>query len=333
MGIVAERVAGMRGEDILPLGYAGNMGMVARRFPRRMMHALGAGSHDHGICTAVGEAGHRLVLGDLVGPDLEEAATAELADVVLPACFFFEQTDLYRSYGHRYLHLARRAVEPPVGPKSNVRAFAAIARALGLPSITWEVTEESLVEDVLQASGDRIGEADLTRLKAGERVKLPPRRREGRGTPSGKVELYSEAEQRHGRPAMATWTPDPGDAQRPLWLCPVPSVATHNSTFFASERHKERAGPPSCWIHPDLARARGVQEGDLVRLQSDHGSLTLRARITSDVPADMVRVDGMPRPQDTPEAYGVNVLTGPETSDLGVGATFYSTRVELLPVV
>ena len=256
--------------------------------------------------------------------------TAELADVVLPADFFFEHSDLQRSYGHRWLQYARAACAPPPGPRSNVRAFAAIAAALGLPAATWDVSEESVVEEVLAASHARLGDEALARLRAGERVKLPPRPRHGRGTPSGKVELVSEAAAAAGQPAMAAWVAE--DEAREVWLCPAPSVATHNSTYFGSPRHLRRAGAPCCWLNPELAGAKGVADGDRVRLVSDHGSLTLTARLSDDVPTWLVRVDGLPRPADTVEGYGVNVLAGPEPSDLGEGATFFSTRVDVVAV-
>ena len=264
----------------------------------------------------------------LVVHELVMTETALLADVVLPACFFFEQTDLYRSYGHRYLQLARQAAPPPPGPRSNLRAFASIARALQLPAITWDVTEESVIEEVLAASRDRIGDGNLDRLRAGERVKLPPRVRSDWGTPSGKVELASPSAAQANQEEVPSWVGE--QPSRELWLCAAPSVATHNSTYFASERHMARAGRPCCWIHPELAVMKQIAEGDPVRLDSDHGSLTLAARLTDDVPPTMVRVDGMPRPADCSEGYGVNVLVGPAISDLGHCATFYSTSVDLV---
>lgn len=76
VGAIADRVERTDGEQILPLFYAGNQGLVARKFPLRMMHALGAGRMCGSICSSVGDAGYRLVLGDGIGPDVEEAARA-----------------------------------------------------------------------------------------------------------------------------------------------------------------------------------------------------------------------------------------------------------------
>ncbi len=71
LDLVAERLGEIPGERILGLSYGGNMGLLARRYPLRLIHALGARLHDGGICDTTGEAGYRCVLGDCVGPDLD----------------------------------------------------------------------------------------------------------------------------------------------------------------------------------------------------------------------------------------------------------------------
>jgi len=249
--------------------------------------------------------------------------TAWLADVVLPATTFVENTDVYRSYGHRVLTFGRRACAPPGEARSNVDAFRAIARALDLPRETWAVDEASLARELLEASRERIGDADLARLLAGEPVKLRPRALEGRGTPSGKVELVGEL-------GPARWVPDDaGGSRGAFWLLTAPSKATHNTTFLHSPRHLRRRGPVCCHLHPEDAADLGVGEGDAVRLSNDRGSLTLPVAPTDAVPRGVVRVDGLPRAEDLPEGIGINLLTGPALADLGAGNTYYSTRVDV----
>lgn len=68
---IRERVAPMPPERILGLGYAGNMGRLARKFPERVMNALGAVTHDGGICDGEALCGHGLVFGKALGFDLE----------------------------------------------------------------------------------------------------------------------------------------------------------------------------------------------------------------------------------------------------------------------
>src|SRR5277367_2140622 len=49
--------------------------------------------------------------------------TADHADILLPATTFLEHDDLYFSYGHYYVQLARATVNPPGETRSNVEVF------------------------------------------------------------------------------------------------------------------------------------------------------------------------------------------------------------------
>lgn len=265
--------------------------------------------------------------------------TARLADVVLPATFFVEHTDLYKSYGHRVAQLGRRAVAPPEGPRSNVAAFAALARELGLPAPAQQADEEALVEEVIGAWAAGAPPEQAARLRAGEPTgfEAPAGSRQAPGsrrwpTPSGRVELASERAAAAGHGLHASWCEDPGTGPgRALWLVSAASVETHNTTYLDHERHARRAGEPRCFLHPEEAAARGLEDGAAVTLVSDRGRLTLALVLDERTPPGCVRVDGFPRPALTPEGTSVNELTGPEPSDLGDGVTYYSTRVDLVP--
>jgi anaerobic selenocysteine-containing dehydrogenase len=255
--------------------------------------------------------------------------TAELADVVLPATMFVEHADVYRSYGHRRLHWTQRALAAPAGPRSNVEAFSAIARALDLPRACWDVTAESLCEELLGASRERITPQGLMRLRAGLHWKMTPPVGP-RTTPSGKVELFSEVALALGQPPMASWVPDDGcgDA-RAFELVSAPSKFTHNSTFSHSPRHLARWGRPVVVLNPDDGAALGLSAGDPARLENGNGRLTLPVELSADMPRGLVRVDGLPRAVDAPEGVGVNALVPPCVSDLGDGNVLYSTRVDV----
>lgn len=256
--------------------------------------------------------------------------TAELADVVLPATMFVEHADVYRSYGHRLMQYARKAVEPPEGPRTNVATFAAIAKKLGLRRETWDATEEALCEELLEASRERIGDDAMARLRAGEPVKLPPQRFVGWGTPSGKIELWSEAAKAKGQPPMATYVADDAAGDRGAFsLVGAPSVETHNSTFSHSARHVKKAGPPRVFVSPADAQAMGLATGAKAKLSNARGALTLLVEVSDTMPEGLVRVDGLPRAADVPEKVGLNALTSGATSDLGDGNVMFSARVDL----
>jgi anaerobic selenocysteine-containing dehydrogenase len=254
--------------------------------------------------------------------------TAQLADVVLPATMFLEHADVYRSYGHRRLHWTRQALRAPEGPRSNVDAFASIARALDLPPPCWDVSAEGLCEELLAASRERITPRGLARLRAGLAWKMTPPTE--RGTPSGRIELSSRAAVALGQPELATYVPEDDAAEQGAFgLISAPSRFTHNSTYSHSPRHLARWGRPHVLLHPDDARALGLAEGDPATLSNRMGALTLPARPCADLPRGLVRVDGLPRAAEAPEGVGVNVLVSPDVSDLGEGNVLYSTRVDL----
>jgi anaerobic selenocysteine-containing dehydrogenase len=284
------------------------------------------------MCPDAGQVREGLARSDVFVVVHEQFLTesAQLADVVLPATMFPEHADVYRSYGHRRLHASPRACRPPEGPRNNVETFAAISRALGLPRETWDATPEGLCEELLLASRERLGERELEQLRRGAPVKLEPASVRGWGTPSGKIELVSESCRALGQPAMATYVPDDACGGRgEFWLVCAPSKFTHNSTFSHSARHLARAGVPTCHMHPEDARAKGLAAGGSVTLENERGRITLQLASTTDVPRGVLRVDGVPRAADVPERIGINVLVSPELSDMGAGNVLYSTRVDV----
>ncbi len=266
----------------------------------------------------------------LVVHELFMTETAELADVVLPATAFIEQSDVFRSYGHRLVHYARRATRPPDEQRSNVDTFRALARELDMDRSIWDVDEDSLCRELLEASRARFTDDEYARILAGEPVKLQQPRFRERGTPSGRIELWSESARRIGQPEMASWSSDDGAGGRGAWqLVAAPSIAMHNSTYSHSARHVARAGPPRCHVHPDDAVELGASEGEPLRLSNEQGSLTLPLALCADLARGMIRVDGMLRGADVPEGVGINALVPSAVSDLGEGSVLYSTRVDV----
>ncbi|MCY3000922.1 MAG: molybdopterin-dependent oxidoreductase [Planctomycetota bacterium] len=256
--------------------------------------------------------------------------TAELADVVLPATMAMENDDLYRSYGHRRLQRSRKACDAPAGPLCNVDTFARIAKALGLPRETWDVTSVGLVDDLIRASSRPLSSEQLAALDRGEPVKMEQPRLEGPGTPSGKIELVSNAAAAAGQPALATYVPDDGAGGRGRFgLICAPSIHTHNSTFSHSPRHLKRRGLARVWLNPTDASTLGLSADELAVLSNEQASLSLPVGLDPRLPAGLARVDGLPKSSDTPERLGINALVPGTVTDLGDGNSLYSTRIDI----
>lgn len=268
----------------------------------------------------------------LVVHDLFLTETARRADVVLPATALPEHTDIFKSYGHRVLQISRKVCAPPGEQRSNVETFAAIGERLGLGREVWDATAEAMLEEHLAANRARFTDDEFERLLAGEPVELGPRDLPDRGTPSGKIELASEAAEALGQPRVATFVPDDGcGGTGRFWLVSAPSVATHNSTYLHSPRHGARAGAPRCYLHPEDAVEAGVSTGAPVRLANEQGALTLEAALDDGLPRGMVRLDGFPDPAAVPEGFSANALTSARPADLAHGNAQFSARVNVAP--
>ena len=88
-------------------------------------------------------------------------------------------------------------------------------------------------------------------------------------------------------------------------------------------RHNQRLE-----MHPADAEARGIREGDAVRIFNDRGAMQLTAMMNAHLPAGVVAAR-MDWSKLHPGATNINALTSERLTDIGGGATFYSTLVEV----
>jgi len=76
------------------------------------------------------------------------------------------------------------------------------------------------------------------------------------------------------------------------------------------------------------ARARGITNGDTVRVFNLRGDILLKARVDGAVQAGVVAAR-LYWAKLTPGNQNINVLTSEKLTDLGNSATFYSVLVEV----
>jgi len=153
-------------------------------------------------------------------------------------------------------------------------------------------------------------------------------------TPSGKIEGYSMAIAANpdpyglGRiPPIPTWIPPlVADARHPLQLCNAKSRARTHSVH-GNQEILSRVDRDDVWIHVDDAAARGLRDGDRVRVFNDRGATVLVAKVTDRIAPGVVAIkEGA---WFTPDARGddvrgcTNVLTDDRSAPCG--ATTYNT--------
>jgi anaerobic selenocysteine-containing dehydrogenase len=103
-----------------------------------------------------------------------------------------------------------------------------------------------------------------------------------------------------------------------------------NSTFANIPMHQRMESKTAgiLEMHASDAVPRGISSGDEVEVFNDRGRVTLRAHVNGHVGAGVVaaRLDWNKLSRD---GANVNVLTSERLTDIGGGATFYSTLVEV----
>ena len=107
-----------------------------------------------------------------------------------------------------------------------------------------------------------------------------------------------------------------------------------NTTFANIPRHQrmEARTAGTLEMHADDAAARGLATGDAVEVFNARGSIRLHARIGELVPQGVVaaRLDWNKVGGDlSGRGANVNALTSERLTDIGGGATFYSTLVQV----
>jgi anaerobic selenocysteine-containing dehydrogenase len=267
--------------------------------------------------------------------------TARYADLVLPATTSMEHEDLYRSYGQFYLQLAEPVVAPPGQARSNWAVCGMLAQALGVAEAHYAKSPGGLIREFLAGGDATVRGITYERLRAEGSVRLDLPRpylpfAEGAPTHSGKVELYSEDLAARGLPPLPTWTPlreGPENgvalARYPLQCIVPPNRFFLNSSFSQSERLRRRQGTPTVMLAPGDAAARGIIEGDTVRVESARGAADFTARVTDATRPGVAVIEGIWWHRFHPGGHGVNFLTDDRTTDMGGGPALHSNLVEV----
>jgi anaerobic selenocysteine-containing dehydrogenase len=258
--------------------------------------------------------------------------TADYADVLLPATTFLEHTDLYLSYGHYYLQLARPALPAPGEAKSNVEVFRQLAVRMGFDDVCFRESEDDMIRTLL-ASGHRFLDGiTLERLEREHSMRLNvgqpflPFAEGGFGTSSGRCDLSRAAVEY--RPPMESRLGDGAlRARYPLELVSSKNDDSMNSTF--GNRAETDAQTGVLEMNSADAAPRGIATGDAVSVRNDRGATVLRASVNGAVRAGVVRAPSVRWNKLSAGGHGVNVLTSDRLTDIGGGPVFYSCLVQV----
>ena len=266
--------------------------------------------------------------------------TADYADYVLPATTQLEHLDVHKSYGHLYVLANNPAIEPLGEALPNSEFFRRLAAKMGFAEPCFAESDDDLAAQAFRRSG-ATANVDWPRLKrtGWQRLDVPqpyaPFAKGGFPTPSGRCEFHSQALAELGLDPLPDYVPpheaadSAAAAQWPLAIISPPARNFLNSTFVNVKSLRHTEGVPTLQIHPGDAAARGIGDGDRVRVYNDRGEFELAAVVTDRARPGVVVALSIWWKKLAADGRNANEVTSQALTDIGRAPTFYDCRVEV----
>ncbi|WP_428775489.1 trimethylamine-N-oxide reductase TorA [Vibrio sp.] len=260
----------------------------------------------------------------VVAVEVNWTATARFSDIVLPACTTLERNDIdvYGAYAGRGILAMHKMVEPLYDSLSDFEIFTRFAGLMGrekeytrgMNEMEWLA---QLYNDCRAANKNNFPMPEFEEFwqqgyvhfgEGSNWVRHADFRNDPEinplGTPSGLIEIYSRKIAGFGYadcPGHPVWMEKsershggPGSAQHPVWLQSCHPDKRLHSQMCESEEFRSTytvQGREPVYISPGDAKARGIRDGDLVRVFNDRGQVLAGAVVSDRFPEGVIRIE------------------------------------------
>jgi nitrate reductase NapA len=232
----------------------------------------------------------------MVVSDIYPTRTTELADVVLPAAGWLEKEGVYGNAERRTQHMAK-GVEPPGQAKADVWIILEIAKRMGYSQYFEKYkTNADIWNEYRELTlGHGMDMADYETYKKAHGLRWPVTAQNPQGTairyaapydsyvkPEEGVKFYGKPD---GKAVIFTrpnqYAQEQVSADYPIWFS-TGRVLEHWHTATMTGRVPELKKAQKdfyCELNKEDAAARGIKNGDKVKITSKRGSITVVARV------------------------------------------------------
>jgi anaerobic dimethyl sulfoxide reductase subunit A len=241
----------------------------------------------------------------LVVSDYVMSATADLADIVLPACTYLEKTDLLSS-NNFYLQYMPKVIDPLWESKSDLDAVRLVAQKMGVGQY-FDKTADEYLQEILHI-GDPKADSNVAGLTWGQvtgggaphlntaTIPYVPFFDKSFPTKTGKIEFYVEMLVPFDQAICDHKEPIEASPSNPLYAkYPLVFLSTHTRFRTHSQysnlpwlKEINNGGDGFLEINPKDARARKIADGDVVQVFNDRGSMKVHARLTEGIKPGVV---------------------------------------------
>lgn len=292
-----------------------------------------------------------------VAIDYAWSATCRFSDIVLPACTQFERNDidLYGAYSATGVLAMHKLVDPLYHSRTDFDIFKGLTARFGLnkdKEYAQHMTEmqwvEKLYNECVAANKGKFDMPDFDTFwrdgyvsfgKGNTFVRHAAFREDPElnplGTPSGFIEItsrkigsygyeycqehpmwFEKAERSHG---------GPGSDKFPVWLQSCHPDKRLHSQMCESPGLRDTytvQGREPAYVNPEDAKARGIEDGDLIRVYNDRGQLIAGAVVSDNYPPGVIRIqEGAWYGPTGAEIGALDTYGDPNTVTLDIGTS------------
>ncbi|MBR5474554.1 MAG: molybdopterin-dependent oxidoreductase [Lachnospiraceae bacterium] len=253
--------------------------------------------------------------------------TARYADLILPATFSVEQSDIYLAYGYCTMAVGPKIIQAPGEAKSNWDVVRLLAKALEYEDAHFQQSEEEFIATLLEkptkvsVSLKLLENKDLVN---GGSISLPFADHNCFGTSSGKFYFVNPDLPE----PLPRYIPCHGGPE-PLHLISVPSDRTLNSIYQHHPQMAKERGPMTLIMNPEDAATRGIYSGDYVLAQNDLAQVEFIASISDKITRGAVAAVGTFAINQSLNGLTCNALHHARLSDRGAATTMNDNTIEV----
>lgn len=265
-----------------------------------------------------------------VAIDLFPTDTVDHADIVLPAASFLEFDDLVMSYFDLTVS-PQVAAQAPMGEAlPNQEIFRRLAKAMGYADAELFEDDATILDNLAR----QLGQQSFAALKKTGTVqrwakpvtqfpdlKFP--------TPSGKIEIASAAAAAAGFPRIPTADIDKKPTGTKLRLLSPASKWLMNSSYHNDPKIAAKLDLQNVTMHPDDAAARGLSDGQQVRVSNATGAIDMVVELATTLPRGVALAAKSRWPKLTPGGLSVNALNPGTKSDMAESSSVHGVEVEI----
>lgn len=280
--------------------------------------------------------------------EITENDTTALADIVLPVCHWFECFDVTGKCGAPFLSYSEKAIDPQFESVSETDIIRKLAPMVGVENV-WFDDDVDLCRAVFDASAaitslgpeytfDNFLKQGFLPVPVSKVVEDMPQ-----FTPSGRYELYLEnptsmcptdKDLSNDHDYLPVYRPqnevDNAELRKKYPLSvnnSHPRWRVHSS-YWEVPWLEEMEGEPIGYINPLDAEARGIADGDHVRVYNDRGEVVVKAVYSEGIqPGSMDIPKGNQRVQNIKGGY--NEISTDVYNPINVQQAWFDTLVEV----